>query len=172
MPEPITKPVPVPSDASSQQLGEPQPDAWPVFVWQSALDQAVAHAERDLSREQAGFLLGGCYRDQSEYIEVRTFLPANHVQSNLTSLTFTHDTWAALNRQVEEECPEESVVGWYHSHPGFGVFLSGRDLFIHRHFFSQPWQISLVIDPRRSELAFFQWRRKEIVDCGFEFLPQ
>jgi proteasome lid subunit RPN8/RPN11 len=59
------------------------------------------------------------------------------------------------------------VVGWHHTHPGFGVFLSGYDLFIHQHFFREPWQIALVIDPQRQELGFFQWRGDRVSDCGF-----
>ena len=41
------------------------------------------------------------------------------------------------------------IVGWYHTHPDFGIFLSDYDVFIHQHFFSGPGQIALVIDPVR-----------------------
>jgi hypothetical protein len=39
------------------------------------------------------------------------------------------------------------IVGWYHSHPGFGVEFSEMDLFIHRNFFPGPGQIAYVTDP-------------------------
>ena len=66
------------------------------------------------------------------------------------SLTFTHETWADLHSQVEQKYPTEMIVCWHHTHPGFGVFLSGYDQFIHRNFFPEPWQIALVVDPRRA----------------------
>ena len=40
-------------------------------------------------------------------------------------------------------------------------------MFIHRHFFPQPHQVALVVDPQRQELGFFQWREGEVKDCGF-----
>ena len=41
-----------------------------------------------------------------------------------------------LTREIEANFPTESLVGWQHTHPGFGIFLSGYDLFIHRNFFA------------------------------------
>jgi len=101
------------------------------------------------------------------HLEIRRFLPATGVRRDFTSVTFTHETWSNLTREVDTSFPGEKVVGWQHTHPGFGIFLSSYDLFIHRHFFSAPWQVALVVDPRRQEFGFFQWRGNEIVDCGF-----
>jgi proteasome lid subunit RPN8/RPN11 len=39
------------------------------------------------------------------------------------------------------------VAGWYHSHTRSGVFLSDADQEIHGAFFSEPWQIALVLRP-------------------------
>jgi hypothetical protein len=44
-------------------------------------------------------------------------------------------------------------VGWYHTHPGFGVEFSEMDLFIQRNFFSGPTQIALVTDPLSGAVA-------------------
>ena len=49
------------------------------------------------------------------------------------------------------------MVGWYHTHPGWGVFLSGMDTFICDHFFNKPLDVALVIDPCQHERGFFQW---------------
>ena len=54
--------------------------------------------------------------------------------------------------------PDLDIVGWYHTHPDFGIFLSSHDLFIHRHFFAQPLQVAYVVDPIRQTRGFFQWR--------------
>ena len=50
---------------------------------------------------------------------------------------------------MDAEHSEERIVGWYHTHPGFGIFLSGMDLFIQDHFFNLPWQVAFVYDPLR-----------------------
>ena len=72
-----------------------------------------------------------------------------------------------MTRDVDQQFPGEVILGWHHTHPNFGIFLSGYDLFIHQHFFSEYWQIALVVDPLRNEFGFFQWRGDQVVDCGF-----
>jgi proteasome lid subunit RPN8/RPN11 len=52
-------------------------------------------------------------------------------------------------------------VGWYHTHPGFGIFLSNMDLFIHRNFFPQKWHIALVLDPVNKKSGYFCWDKKQ-----------
>merc|ERR1712216_816731 len=46
---------------------------------------------------------------------------------------------------------EEMVVGWYHSHPGFGCWLSGVDINTQQAFEAlNPRLVSIVIDPVQS----------------------
>ena len=51
-------------------------------------------------------------------------------------------------------------VGWWHSHPGFGCFLSHIDIATQEGIFFQPYHVALVIDPIRNELAFFTLDKK------------
>jgi proteasome lid subunit RPN8/RPN11 len=164
---PVPKPMPATADyASLQAMGQLQDGAPLIVVFRPVLEQIIEYSERDAKQEQGGFLLGGVHYHEGEYVEIRAFLPATETRSAAASLRFTHDTWAALNREVDERYPDELVVGWQHTHPNLGIFLSNQDLFIHKHFFSAPWQIAMVVDPVRQELGFFQWRRGEIIDCG------
>ena len=168
--DPIPKPAPVASDSMPDQtIGRLNRDAMPIYLHERVLEQILVYSEQDLRRELGGFLIGGFHqdRDESPYVEVREFLPAVDARSRGGSLTFTHETWSAMNRQVESEFPGLVPLGWHHTHPDLGVFLSGYDLFIHRHFFPHPWQIALVLDPVRHEFCFFQWRGDDVVDCGF-----
>ena len=146
-----------------------------IVIQEPVLEEIIEYSERGRTREVGGFLLGGTYGEDPPFVVVRHFHPALQALSGGASLTFTHETWADLNRQAEQRYPGEIVLGWQHTHPGFGIFLSGYDLFIHRHFFPQLHQVALVVDPQRQELGFFQWREGEVKDCGFvcaeEFLP-
>jgi proteasome lid subunit RPN8/RPN11 len=156
----------------ARQVGLLYRDAPVVVISEAVLESVLEFSEQDLSRERGGFLLGGVYGTEQQYVVVRHFHPALEAQGNSASLTFTHESWAALARESEANFPNESLVGWQHTHPGFGVFLSGYDLFIHKNFFAQPWQVALVVDPRRQEFAFFHWRRGEVQDCGFACLKE
>jgi proteasome lid subunit RPN8/RPN11 len=165
---PIPKPAPAQNgSAQGVAIGTIYQDAFPVFVHEPLLEEILDYSEHDPNRELGGFLVGGLHVDNREYIEIRHFLPAVDARSRAASLTFTHETWSRLNREVDRQFSDEVVLGWHHTHPNFGIFLSGYDLFIHRHFFSEPWQVAMVVDPQRQEFGFFQWRQGEVVDCGF-----
>jgi proteasome lid subunit RPN8/RPN11 len=169
--QPTYKPNPADSVATgARRIGTLHSDAPAIYVYEDVLANVLRYSETDLTRETGGFLLGGLHHDRQVYVELRAFLPAAGTASRATSLRFTHDTWAAMTRQVEVDHPDELVVGWHHTHPGLGVFLSAYDMFIHRHFFSQPWQIALVVDPRGRQFSFFQWHGGKVVDCGFVHL--
>lgn len=61
----------------------------------------------------------------------------------------------------------EMVVGWYHSHPGFGCWLSSTDINT-QHSFEQlhPRSVALVIDPIQSV------KGKVVIDCFRLINPQ
>jgi proteasome lid subunit RPN8/RPN11 len=171
--EPIPKPAPSQTTALPRgAIGTIYRDALPIFIHEPVLEDILDYSEQDSGRELGGFLLGGLHVDETEYVEIRHFLPAVDARSRAASLTFTHDTWAKLTRDVDAQFPDEVVLGWHHTHPNFGIFLSAYDLFIHRNFFNEPWQVALVVDPQRQEFGFFQWRQGDVVDCGFVCIPE
>ncbi|MDP7303712.1 MAG: Mov34/MPN/PAD-1 family protein, partial [Pirellulaceae bacterium] len=119
--QPIPKPAPARSGTSTgSALGEIFDDALPIFVHESVLEEILEFSERDVSRERGGFLVGGLHEDGRTYVEVRNFLPAADTRSRAASLTFTHETWSRLNKEVEMRFSDEVVVGWQHTHPDFG----------------------------------------------------
>jgi hypothetical protein len=42
-------------------------------------------------------------------------------------------------------------VGWYHSHTRSDIFLSAQDLEIHNRYFTNPWDVALVVRPHRTQ---------------------
>jgi len=98
----------------------------------SAWTEVEEHCFSRVDVEVGGFLLG---RLDGDSVTVEAAKPALTASSEQTHLTFTHEAWA------------EILVGWYHSHPGFGCFLSDYDVFIQENFFSAPGQHALVVDP-------------------------
>ncbi len=86
-------------------------------------------------------------------------IPAISADEQRATLTFTQEAWAHFHRVLESEFPaDEQIVGWYHSHPGFGIWLSGHDRFIHENFFTAPSQIAVVVDPHAQTEGVFAWR--------------
>jgi proteasome lid subunit RPN8/RPN11 len=117
------------------------------------------HARQNNEREVGGVLLGDVRRDEKGwlYLVVTHALQAEFANETRGHLTFTHHTWLKIHRTREAQYPDKAIVGWYHTHPGWTIFLSQWDLFIHQNFFKQPWQIALVIDPSVDRAGFFVW---------------
>jgi len=129
-----------------------------IFVAQSAWDGLRQHALSRRDIEIGGVLLG-TYALEGEqfYLEVIASLDARYTEESAASLTFTHRTWNDFNQRKAREYPESKIVGWYHTHPGYGIFLSAYDLFIQEHFFNQIGQVALVFDPVKDVAGFFYW---------------
>jgi hypothetical protein len=77
-------------------------------------------------------------------------------------VTFTQEAWVRIHEEKDRKYSGQAIVGWYHSHPGFGVFLSDHDLFIHKHFFSDPGNLAWVYDPHSDEEGCFGWNGGEV----------
>jgi proteasome lid subunit RPN8/RPN11 len=85
-------------------------------------------AEADMIREVGGVLIGNIFRDAAgPYLEIKSAIIAEHTRNEGTEVAFTPETWAQLNRVKDKLYPTDRVVGWYHTHPRFGIFLSERD---------------------------------------------
>ena len=127
----------------------------------SVRDQVYSHVFSNADREVGGVLVGRTLTAQAAPY-VTAAIAAVSASERRSTLTFTQDTWEHVHRVLERDHPDQQIVGWYHSHPGFGIFLSEHDLFIHRNFFSGAAQIALVVDPLQGSEGVFGWQGEEI----------
>ena len=118
-----------------------------------------AHAKEDASVEICGVLVGNWGKDDlGPFAEVTDYIRCDSASSKFAEVTFTHESWAQINEQMDSKFVDKRIIGWYHSHPDFGIFLSDRDCFIHEHFFSGPGQVAYVVDPVRDLEGVFDWQ--------------
>jgi proteasome lid subunit RPN8/RPN11 len=151
----------------------PGPDDLPVFLDRRAADAIERHALSDTSVELGGILLGKECLDPATgraFVWITESLEAKHYANTQASFTYTHDSWEEITRERERLHPESDIVGWYHTHPSFGIFLSHHDIFIHQHFFAQPLQVAYVVDPISQSRGFFYWRESNLVPTGGFYL--
>lgn len=140
--------------------GEVASDDLPIFVDLDAMREMEGHARSDRRVELGGVLLGGQFDDPAgrPFVLVQESLRARYYENSKGSFKFTHDTWSDITSRREQFPPDMQMMGWYHTHPDWGVFLSGMDLFICEHFFNRPLDVALVIDPCRDQRGWFQWQ--------------
>lgn len=147
--------------------GDPTKDDVRVIFAQRAYEEVNEHARSGPGQEVGGALLGKAYRyEGTTYIEVRNIIPAQLTEAGTAHVTFTPDTWSAINRQRDERFPDLNIVGWYHTHPNMEIFLSQDDKFLHQSFFPEPWQVALVVDPYKHHGNFFIWEDGTIRSTG------
>jgi proteasome lid subunit RPN8/RPN11 len=129
--------------------------AQPTLVVDSEVVRQIRqHARSSSKTEVCGVLIG---KDRDQRIEVAACIEGQNAEEAGAHVTFTQDTWEHIYAIKDQKYPEQRIVGWYHSHPGFGVFLSDHDTFIHKNFFSSPGQVAWVFDPHSDEEGCFGW---------------
>lgn len=109
---------------------------------------------RNLARtprvETGGLLIGHAFRDldepQTSFTLVGGAIPQPSQDSSVGHYTVTPDMITRARHILENNFPGSAVVGWYHSHPGHGIFLSAQDMRIVRSIYNAPWQIAFVRD--------------------------
>ena len=126
---------------------------------QQALSQIRAHSISNLRSELGGVLSGHAYRDGEQMlVEVIAALPARNDDHGPIHFTFTADAWSQIHHEKAAKHPDLEIVGWFHTHPGLGVFYSSDDVVVHTAAFTLPWHVGLVVDPLGNEASYFGWQ--------------
>lgn len=129
-----------------------------VVIETAVFDELLAHGRETTSVELCGVLVGStCRDDAGPYLTITGSIRGKDTRNEGAQVTFTHETWDHIHKEMESRFQNSTIVGWYHTHPGFGIFLSDMDKFIQDYFFNQPFQVALVIDPISSKEGLFAW---------------
>ena len=140
------------------RVGEP----FQVYIARDALKRALRHTETGYAEtggEVAGALIGSLQQDAASgitFVEINETVPVRSFSANF-DVAIDPTEWSKAEDitqqpQFRGRCV---IVGWYHSHPNIGIFLSAVDLNTQATHFGVPWQIAIVIDPVRMEIGAF-----------------
>jgi proteasome lid subunit RPN8/RPN11 len=139
-----------------------------VVVTRSALNTIHTHGRETDEVEVCGVLIGNVFRDGDKpWVHIEACIRGNHAAGKAAQVTFTADTWTHIQDTLEKDFPEMRILGWYHTHPGYGIFLSDMDVFIHKNFFNLPWHTAFVFDPKQNQEGLFVWRAGDLIPENF-----
>jgi proteasome lid subunit RPN8/RPN11 len=125
-----------------------------VCLTRTAFADITAHGKESLEGEVCGILAGRlCEDDDGVFLDVEAAVRGTGVRAGRGHVTFTQETWNGIHAALERDHPKLQILGWYHTHPGFGVLFSEMDTFIQRNFFSLPTQVAFVMDPLGGDVA-------------------
>ena len=115
---------------------------------------------------EIGGMLMGNYCDQlldderlSYQVSIEKFIPIEARKQNMYQLEFNIDILVNSVLEVQDKYPDLLVVGWFHTHPGHGVFLSDPDIRSQGQF-KKPYQFAMVMDTcsENIDVGFFTWK--------------
>lgn len=156
---------PVKSRAEKRRLpGHLAPD-YPPKLLAVFLQPEVLHSLRYFSTTRQDSELGGVLvgtvgkASRRRFVEIVDFIPASKGVSHRASFEFTNEAQKEIHDVMEKRFKDYRVVGWFHTHPGYGIFLSSADQFIDENYFNEIYHVAMVIDPVREEIEVgaFVW---------------
>ena len=163
------------------------PEKYSVFIQMGCYEQIQHHCESESgSHEVIGLLIGDHFSDTSgPYTHIFGAVTGSY-NSNMVHVKFTKEGLLQVNSRFEDfkitqtKCPidgsrlrhhrcgrcdyhvsESKIVGWYHSHPGHGSFMSQTDLDT-----QMQYKVAVVIDPINDQVRAWQTIKGEIVEAS------
>ena len=149
-----------------------------------ALLKMTMHAKDGGNIEVMGLMVG--YVSGTSFIVTDAFrLPVEATETRVNAHEEAYEYMTVFPEMSRQTDRQENVVGWYHSHPGYGCWLSGIDVGTQKN-----WQtgyaptVAVVIDPHRTvsagrvEIGAFRTypdghrpMDKQAQDDGFQAIP-
>jgi proteasome lid subunit RPN8/RPN11 len=133
-----------------------------VAVRESAWRRLWGHA-KSARVEVGGVFVGEVFSDpktEQLLVDVQAAIPARGAVESGVYFRLTEEAWDHISRERDHqfpssEFPNHLIVGWYHTHPGLGVFYSATDRASQKAFFTQPWNFGIVVDPLQDRFGIF-----------------
>lgn len=144
-------------------FGEIENDDVKVYIKQDVYKALEKYALQDVEHERGTIILGDYAEELGKtHVIISNYIEAKYTDASASTLTFTHETWDYVHKEHDAKFSDKKIVGWQHTHPNYGIFLSNYDLFIQENFFNMPFQVAYVIDPIQNIRGFFQWKNGKI----------
>lgn len=134
---------------------------FPVYIYDNVLNR-IKELSNNSEKEIFGYLVGNLLKWKEMIyviIEEQLFIEdaVHSNQFSTSQIKGKAGEYEKKFRNLKNKKMNENlrIVGWWHSHPDFGCFLSSTDLHTQEYFFPESYQVALVIDPIRDEFKFF-----------------
>lgn len=136
--------------SNSQPTDGPVPDtAEQVYISSLALLKMLKHGRAGVPMEVMGLMLGEFVDDYTVTVVDVFAMPQSGTGVSVEAVDPVFQ--AKMLDMLKQTGRPEMVVGWYHSHPGFGCWLSGVDMNTQQSFEAlSDRAVAVVVDPIQS----------------------
>jgi len=136
-----------------------------VYISSMALLKMLKHGRAGVPMEVMGLMLGDFVDDYTVKCVDVFAMPQSGTGVSVEAVDPVFQT--KMLDMLRQTGRPEMVVGWYHSHPGFGFWLSGVDINTQQSFEALNQRaVAVVVDPIQSV------KGKVVIDCFRSINPQ
>ncbi len=101
-------------------------------------------------------LLGNSERSGGRrHLYIKSALPVEGVTEKQGKYQFTEKVWGVIYQECERYFPEQEILGWFLSKPGFHVEKTAVTEETHRTYFSGADKLLFFVEPIEGDSAFF-----------------
>jgi proteasome lid subunit RPN8/RPN11 len=139
------------------RIGSPDIERYyEVYILAETLEAIMDQCKSQVPYEAIGFLVGKDYRWlDSKWIFIDGFI-SGKTRATQMRVEFDEGVMGGIVAELRQKYTGRILVGWYHSHPGYGCFMSSTDLDTQRSCFREPYHVALVVDPLQEFIEFFK----------------
>ncbi|KAJ1984597.1 multicatalytic endopeptidase [Dimargaris verticillata] len=120
-----------------------------IHISSLALLKMLKHGRAGVPMEVMGLMLGEFVDDYTVRVIDVFAMPQSGTGVSVEAIDEAYQ--ASMMEMLKQTGRTESVVGWYHSHPGFGCWLSSVDVNTQQAFERlNPRSVAVVVDPIQS----------------------
>jgi len=129
-----------------------------VYIEKECLIKAVKHCIESLPNEAIGFLVGTPYIWKGKIYSYVNGAIAGRAKSTSVHVEFDDNALGDVVKEFKKlyNSSKYMLIGWYHSHPSYGCFMSSTDINSHKNSFREEYHIALVIDPVKKKASLFK----------------
>jgi len=117
--------------------------------------------------EAAGLLIGNI---KNRTLVIHDVYLVQNAQRTATTVRIPHEVLSRVSRSLPLG---RAVIGWIHSHPGYSVFMSQKDIRVQGGFQAcYPDAIAIVMDPCTKgaiEFGLFRLQDKQVVEIPYRY---
>jgi len=120
-----------------------------VYISSLSLLKMLKHGRAGVPLEVMGLMLGEFIDDYTVRVVDVFAMPQSGTGVSVEAVDYVYQT--KMVDMLKQTGRPEEVVGWYHSHPGFGCWLSSVDINTQQAFEQlNPRAVAVVVDPIQS----------------------
>ena len=135
---------------------DPRASVYEVYLRAETLEDIVEQCKDQTPYEAIGFLVGKHYTWSGKEWVAANGIICGKTKATQVRVEFDEGAMGDIVTELRQRYPDQILVGWYHSHPGYGCFLSPTDVATQKSCFRERYHVALVVDPFQELYEFFK----------------